>query len=67
MWVLAIAWAVVLIVRGWRGEPLLGSRIRRTWDGMAHWSMKRTVATPFILLAPAWIVALSNIHNINAS
>ena len=67
MWVLATGWAVVLVVRGFRGEPLLGSRIRNTWDGLAHWSMKRTVATPFILLAPAWIVALANIHNINAS
>ena len=32
---------------------------------MATWSMKRTVATPFILLAPAWIIALINLHNIN--
>jgi len=66
MWLLAIGWAVLLLVRGWRGDKLVGTRVRDTWDGMATWSMKRTVATPFILLAPAWIVALANIHHINA-
>jgi Protein of unknown function (DUF2752) len=67
MWVLAIGWALVLIRRGWRGEPLLGSRVRGVWKDMETWSMRRTIATPFVLLAPAWIVALSNIHHINAA
>jgi Protein of unknown function (DUF2752) len=66
MWLLAIGWAVVVIRRGWKREPLLGERIRATWNGMETWSMKRTVATPFILLAPAWIVALANINHINS-
>ena len=65
MWVGLIAWAILLIVRGWRRDDC-SARVRATWKGMETWSMKRTVATPFILLAPAWIVALVNIHNINS-
>jgi hypothetical protein len=67
MWVGFIAWALIVIRRGWRGEQLLGSRVRGMWKSMETWSMKRTIATPFILLAPAWIVALSNIGHINTA
>jgi uncharacterized membrane protein len=65
MWLLAVGFALVVIRRGWRREELLGPRVKQTWRDMESWSMKRTVATPFVLLAPAWIVALSNLHNIN--
>ena len=64
MWLLAIGWALVLVRRGWRGERLLGPRVRAAWKALETWSWPRTVATPFVLLAPAWVVALSNLNHI---
>jgi hypothetical protein len=66
MWVLAIGWALVLLRRGWRKEPLRGPRFKAAWRRLETMRMRWVVATPFILLTPAWIVALSNIHNINS-
>jgi hypothetical protein len=66
MWLLAIGWALLLVYRGWRREPLKGPRFRAAWKSLESWSMKRVVATPFVLLFPAWIVALSNLQHIKA-
>lgn len=65
MWLGFIGWALLLLVRGWRGETLRGPRVWATWRGLERLSMPQVIATPFVLLAPAWIVALSNLHHIN--
>jgi hypothetical protein len=64
MWLGFIGWAVLLLVRGWRGEPLRGPRVWGAWRGLEGMSLPWVIATPFILLGPAWIVALTNIHYI---
>jgi len=64
LWALGIAWALLLLARGWRARPLVGSL-----EGRAATLLKQrawaVVALPFLVLIPTWLVAIWNLEHIS--
>lgn len=63
LWAMAIGWALLLLVRGWRARPLAGMMAARAGALLSRraWAV---VALPFVILLPTWLVALSNLEHI---
>ncbi len=64
LWALGIAWALLLLARGWRARPLTGPVAARVTVLLTQraWAV---VALPFLVLLPTWLVALWNLENIS--
>ena len=66
VWVVALGWGALLVWRGVRREPLAGPRVTSWYERFsASWGV--AIASPFVVLLPAWLVALSNIHYIRVA
>ena len=63
LWALALAWALVLLARGWRARSLAGPLAARVAALLTQraWAV---AALPFLVLLPTWLVAMWNLEHI---
>jgi len=64
LWALGLAWALLLLARGWRARPLAGALGARAATVLTQRSWA-VVALPFLILLPMWLVAVWNLEHIS--